>query len=63
MAYVFETIPADRGLIDMSDPREVSWWRKRFDCSEEQLRSAVAEVGPTAAHVERILDGAEIVEL
>ena len=57
MAYVFETIPRDRGRIDLSDPREVNWWRKRFDCSEEQLREAVAEVGDSAAMVEQMLDG------
>jgi hypothetical protein len=63
MAYVFETIPADRGLIDLDDPREVSWWRKRFDCSEEQLRQAVATVGTSAAKVEQLLDGSDIVSL
>jgi hypothetical protein len=63
MAYVFETIPADRGLIDLDDPREVSWWRKRFDCSEEQLRQAVAAVGTSAANVEQLLDGSDIVTL
>jgi hypothetical protein len=63
MAYVFETVPADRGLIDMDDPREVSWWRKRFGCSEEQLRQAVAAVGTSAANVEQLLDGTEIVTL
>lgn len=57
MAYVFETIPRDRGRIDLDDPREVSWWRKRFDCSEEQLREAVAQVGDSAAMVEQLLDG------
>jgi hypothetical protein len=57
MAYVFETIPADRGLIDLADPREVCWWRKRFECSEQQLRQAVAQVGNNAAHVEQVLDG------
>jgi hypothetical protein len=61
MAYVFETVPADRGLIDMTDPREVNWWRKRFDCSEEQLRHAVAEVGTNAAKVEQMLDGSQVV--
>lgn len=60
MAYVFETIPANRGLIDMSDPREVSWWRKRFDCSEAQLREAVQQVGTSAARVEQLLDGSEL---
>lgn len=57
MAYVFETIPRDRGRIDLDDPREVSWWRKRFDCSEKQLREAVAQVGDSAAMVEQLLDG------
>jgi hypothetical protein len=57
MAYVFETIPRDRGRIDIDDPREVSWWRKQFDCSEEQLREAVAQVGDSAAIVEQVLDG------
>lgn len=60
MAYVFETLPADRGLIDMDDPREVNWWRKRFGCSEEQLRRAVMKVGNSAAKVEQLLDGKDI---
>ncbi len=60
MAYVFETVPADRGLIDMEDPREIQWWRKRLGCSEEQLRHAVMEVGNSAAKVEQLLDGKEI---
>jgi hypothetical protein len=63
MAYVFETIPADRGQIDLDDPREVSWWRKRFGCSEEQLRQAVAAVGTSAANVEQLLDGTDILSL
>jgi len=63
MAYVFETVPANRGLIDLDDPREVSWWRKRFGCSEDQLRQAVAEVGRSAANVEQLLDGSQIVTL
>jgi hypothetical protein len=57
MAYVFETVPRDRGRIDMSNPREVNWWRKQFGCSEDQLRDAVAEVGDSAAMVEQRLDG------
>jgi hypothetical protein len=63
MAYVFENVPADRGLIDMDDPREVNWWRKRFGCSEDQLRHAVDQVGNSAANVEQLLDGSEIVTL
>lgn len=61
MAYVFETVPADRALIDLSDPREVNWWRKRFECSEQQLREAVSVVGPNAAQVEQLLDGSSTV--
>ena len=60
MAYVFETVPADRGLIDMDDPREIQWWSKCFGCNEEQLRHAVLEVGNSAAKVEQLLDGKEI---
>jgi hypothetical protein len=60
MAYVFETVPADRSLIDMDDPREINWWRKRFGCSEEQLRRAVAKVGNSAAKVEQLIDGHQL---
>jgi hypothetical protein len=60
MAYVFETVPADRSLIDMDDPREINWWRKQFGCSEQQLRQAVEQVGNSAAKVEQLLDGQDI---
>ncbi len=63
MAYVFETVPANRSLIDLEDPREVSFWRKQFGCSEDQLRMAVAEVGNSAAMVEQLLDGMDILSL
>lgn len=61
MAYVFETIPAQRNVIELNNPREVSWWIKRFGCSEEQLRKAVAEVGNSAARVEQLLDGTDVI--
>jgi hypothetical protein len=63
MAYVFETIPAQRSYIEMADPREVSWWSKRFGCSEEQLRRAVAQVGPSAAQVEQLIDGVKLIQV
>jgi hypothetical protein len=63
MAYVFETVPANRSLINMNDPREVSWWSKQFGCSEDQLRRAVDQVGNSAAKVEQLLDGSDIVAL
>ena len=61
MAYVFETVPAQRDQIELGDPREVTWWSKRFGCSPEQLRKAVAKVGTSAARVEQLLDGSAIV--
>jgi hypothetical protein len=61
MAYVFETVPANRGQIDLDDPREVQWWSKQFGCSETQLRRAVDSVGTSAAKVEQLLDGKDIV--
>lgn len=61
MAYVFETIPAQRNVIELDNPREVSWWTKRFGCNEEQLRKAVAEVGNSAARVEQLLDGTDVI--
>ncbi|MEJ7930303.1 DUF3606 domain-containing protein [Ramlibacter sp. AN1015] len=61
MAFVFETIPAQRNIIELDNPREVSWWTKRFGCSEQQLRAAVAEVGPSAAKVEQLLDGSDVI--
>ncbi len=63
MAYVFETVPADRGLIDLGAPREVQWWSKQFGCNEDQLRRAVSKVGNSAAKVEQLLDGKDIVVL
>jgi len=61
MAFVFDTVPANRGLIDMDNPREVAWWTKRFACNESQLREAVEQVGPNAAQVEQLLDGQEFI--
>ena len=61
MAYVFETIPAQRNVIELDNPRERSWWMKRFGCNEEQLRNAVAEVGTCAAKVEQLLDGSDVI--
>ena len=63
MAYVFETLPADRGAIDIDDPREVTWWSKRFGCSPDQLRYAVELVGNSAAKVEQLLDGSDFVSV
>lgn len=63
MAYVFETVPAQRSRIDMSNPSEVMYWSKKFGCNEQQLREAVAQVGDWSAMVEQVLDGQELVSL
>jgi hypothetical protein len=57
MAYVFETLPADRSQIAIGDPMEVRYWAGIFGCSEEQLRRVVARVGTSAARVEQVIDG------
>ena len=59
MAYVFETLPADRSRIEIEDPLEVRYWAGKFGCSEAQLREVVAEVGTSAARVEQVIDGWE----
>lgn len=61
MAYVFESIPAQRNVIELGNPRELQWWMKRFACSEAQLRQAVAQVGVSAAKVEQLLDGSDVI--
>ena len=63
MAYVFETVPAQRSRIDMTNPSEVTYWSKIFGCSEQQLRQAVAQVGDSSAMVEQLLDGKDLIAL
>ncbi len=63
MAYVFETVPAQRDRIDMTNPSEVMYWSKTFGCNEQQLRQAVSKVGQSSAMVEQLLDGQDLVAL
>jgi Protein of unknown function (DUF3606) len=63
MAYVFESVPAQRSRIDMTNPSEISYWSKQFGCNEQQLRQAVAKVGESSAMVEQLLDGQDLVSL
>ena len=63
MAYVFESVPALRSRIDMSNPSEVTYWAKQFGCSQEQLRRAVEQVGESSAMVEQLLDGKDLLAL
>ena len=63
MAYVFESIPAQRSRIDMTNPAEVLYWTKTFGCKEQQLRQAMQQVGDSSAMVEQVLDGKDIISL
>jgi hypothetical protein len=63
MAYVFESVPAQRSRIDLTNPSEVLYWCKQFGCSEQQLRQAVAQVGDSSAMVEQLLDGKDLLAL
>jgi hypothetical protein len=63
MAYVFETVPAHRSRIDLTNPSEVTYWSKQFGCSETQLRQAVSQVGDFSAMVEQLLDGKDLLLL
>jgi len=47
--------PRDLTRIDLADPEAVAYWCQRFGVTTEQLKEAVANVGPSAARVEREL--------
>jgi hypothetical protein len=41
----------DRSKVNVSDASEVTYWCKKFGCSETQLRYAVKTVGTAASKV------------
>jgi len=47
----------DRDRINVHEAYEVQYWTKRFGVSAEQLKAAVAAVGPTSKAVEQHLKG------
>lgn len=52
-----DQIPAGEERIDIDDATDLSAWAKKLDTTAEQLKDAVAEVGPLAADVEMHLKG------
>lgn len=57
--------PKDRSRIDVQRDDDLRWWSKAFNSSPEEIKRAVAEVGPSAAAVARHLgvpQGAEAPE-
>ena len=47
--------PADANQVNVSEAAEVEYWRKKYGCTEAQLRHAVAAVGPSAGKVKQYL--------
>ena len=41
-------IPQDAGRINLTQPHEIAYWCKEFDCMESALREAVDKVGDSA---------------
>jgi hypothetical protein len=48
----------DRDRVNVHEDYEVRYWTKKFGVSAEQLKAAVAAVGPTAKAVEAYFQGA-----
>ena len=46
---------ADRGLIALSEPYEVSYWSKKFKITPAKLKAAVGKAGRSAKNVEAYL--------
>ncbi len=51
--------PQDRSRISLGQDHEVRYWSERFGIDEEQLRSAVEDVGNSAHDVEEYLANRE----
>ncbi|HZS63984.1 MAG TPA: DUF3606 domain-containing protein [Xanthobacteraceae bacterium] len=50
-------LAADRKRIDVSESYECRYWAKRFNVTPDELKRAVAKVGPMADDVEQELRG------
>jgi len=49
--------PADRSRVNVNETWEVRYWCKEFDCTENQLRAAIEEVGVSATAVRKKITG------
>ena len=50
-----KTSPEDASRINIHEACELEYWTKKFGVTSEQLRAVVANVGTSAAAVERQL--------
>lgn len=46
-----ETVRQDDARIDIEQDHDLSYWSEKFGVSRDELRSAVAEVGPQVRNV------------
>ena len=46
-------IPQDADRVDSNDPNEIAYWCNKINCTLEQLKQAVKNVGVMADDVER----------
>jgi hypothetical protein len=49
--------PLDSRRINTSEAYEVAYWAKKFNCTDDELRGAVAAVGTSVAAVKAYFDG------
>ncbi|MBI3728841.1 MAG: DUF3606 domain-containing protein [Burkholderiales bacterium] len=47
--------PLDATKVNVSEPWEVAYWTRKFDCTKHELVHAVQEVGTSAVAVEKHL--------
>lgn len=47
--------PQDASKVNVNEDYELRYWTKRFNISEERLREAVKEVGPSVSAIEEYL--------
>lgn len=53
---------ADADRINVHEDHEVAYWTKTLDCTKEELRAAVHQVGPMADDVRAYLKRAKASE-
>ena len=51
-----QTGKPDDNRINVNQPYEVDYWKKKFNTTPEKLRDAVKKVGPMADDVKKELD-------
>ena len=47
-----KTAPQDAARVNVNEDYELEYWSKRFDCSRDELKAAVKQVGVSADAVE-----------